>query len=127
MKRTAVTTDKAPAAAGIYSQGIIAGDFLFTAGQIGMDPATGKFVDGGFREQARQVLDNLKAIIEAAGSSMSQVAKVTCFLSDINNFAALNEVYATYFEKPCPARSAVQVANLPLGALIEIEAVAIVG
>ena len=127
MKRMAVSTDKAPAAAGAYSQAIIAGDLVFTAGQIGMDPVTGKFVDGGFAEQACRVLENLQAIIEAAGSSMSQVVKVTCFLADINDFVALNEVYSAFFEQPFPARSAFQVAHLPLGALIEIEAVAIVG
>ena len=127
MKRTAVSTNKAPAAAGIYSQAIIAGGFVYTAGQIGMDPATGEFVKGGFAEQTCRVLENLQAIIEAAGSSMNQVVKVTCFLADINDFAALNEVYGAFFEQPYPARSAFQVAHLPLGALIEIEAVAIVG
>lgn len=123
--RKVIATENAPAAVGPYSQGIRAGDFIFTAGQLGMDPATGKLVEGGVQAQARQALANLQAVLKAAGSSLDRVVKVTVFLQDINDFKAVNEVYAQFFTKDPPARSAVQVAALPLGGLVEIEAVAI--
>ena len=120
----AVQTDGAPAAIGPYSQGIITGGFLFTAGQIALDPATGELVEGGIDFQAERVLENLSAIIEAAGASMADVVKTTVFLTDMSDYAAVNEVYARYFTEPFPARSAVAVAHLPKGVRLEIEAVA---
>jgi reactive intermediate/imine deaminase len=123
--REVIATEKAPAAVGPYSQAIRAGDLLFTAGQLGMDPTTGKLVVGGVEAQARQALTNLQAVLEAAGSSLKRVVKVTVFLQDINDFKAVNGVYAQFFTQEPPARSAVQVAALPLGGLIEIEAVAL--
>ena len=122
--REVIATEKAPAAVGPYSQAIRAGDFVFTAGQLGLDPATGKLVEG-VEAQARQALTNLTAVLEAAGSSLKRVTKVTVFLQDINDFKAVNGVYAQFFTQEPPARSAVQVAALPLGGLIEIEAVAL--
>ncbi|MGD8456878.1 MAG: RidA family protein [Anaerolineales bacterium] len=109
-----------------YSPGIRAGNLVFTSGQIALDPATGKLVEGGIEAEARQALNNLKAVLEAAGSNLDKVVKVTVFLNDINDYGAVNEVYGTFFTKDPPARSAFQVANLPAGALIEIEAVALV-
>ena len=122
--REVIATENAPAAVGPYSQGIRTRDLVFTAGQLGIDPATGKFVPGGVEAQARQALTNLQAVLEAAGSSLSQAVKVTVFLQDMNDFKAVNGVYAQFFTKAPPARSAVQVAALPLGGLIEIEAIA---
>lgn len=119
-----VQTLKAPAAIGPYSQAIIAGGFVFTAGQIPLDPGTGEMMAGDIGVQAERVLDNLKAVLDAAGSSLTNVVKCTVFLADIADFAAVNEVYARYFTEPYPARSAVQVAALPKGARVEIEAVA---
>ena len=124
MKRNAIATKTAPKAVGPYSQAVVAGNLIFTAGQIGADPSTMEFPSGGFEAQARQALDNVKAIVEAAGSGMDRVVKVTCFLSDLGNYASLNAIYSTYFDDPYPARSAFQVARLPKDALIEIEAVA---
>ena len=124
MTRTVIATDKAPAAVGPYSQGIQVGDFMFTAGQLGMDPATGKLVEGGIEAQTRQALANLSAVLEAAGTSLAHVIKTTVFLQDIGDFQAMNGVYAQFFTADPPARSAVQVAALPLGGLVEIEAVA---
>jgi 2-iminobutanoate/2-iminopropanoate deaminase len=109
-----------------YSPGIRFGELVYTSGQIGLDPATGKFVEGGVADQARQVLENLKAVLEAAGSDLEHVLKTTVFLNDMNDYGAVNEVYAGFFQGDPPARSAVQVAGLPLGALVEIEAVAVV-
>jgi len=123
--REVIATEKAPAAVGPYSQAIRAGDLVFTAGQLGLDPATGKLVEGGVEAQARQALTNLRAVLEAAGSSLKRVVKVTVFLQDINDFKAVNGVYAQFFTQEPPARSAVQVAALPLGGLIEIEAIAL--
>ena len=123
--REVIATEKAPAAVGPYSQAIRAGDLVFTAGQLGLDPATGKLVEGGVEAQARQALTNLQAVLEAAGSSLKRVVKVTVFLQDINDFRAVNGVYAQFFTQEPPARSAVQVAALPLGGLIEIEAIAL--
>lgn len=125
MSREIITTTNAPGAVGPYSQGVIANGMVFTAGQLGMDPATKQLVDGGVQAQARQSLENVRAVLEAAGSSMDKAVKLTVFLKDMNDFAAVNEVYTTFFSENPPARSAVQVARLPLDALIEIEAVAI--
>ena len=120
-----IHTDEAPDAVGPYSQAIHAGDLIFTSGQVALDPKTGKMVAGGIKEQARQVMENLKAILEAAGSDLSKVLKATVFLDDISTFAQVNEIYAEYFPEDQPARSAFQVGALPLGALIEIELVAL--
>ncbi len=124
MSKRIIHTDAAPAAIGPYSQAVRAGDFVFTAGQIGLDPATGQMVAGGVEAQTRQALRNLQAVLEAAGASLSQVVKTTVFLQDMNDFAAMNAVYAEFFAAEPPARSAVQAAALPKGALVEIEAVA---
>ena len=123
MKKVIATTN-APAAIGPYSQAIAANGFLFVSGQIPIDPATGEFVPGGIQEQTRRSLENGKAILTEAGLTLDNVIKTTVFLSDIQNFAAMNEIYAQYFSADCPARSAVQVANLPKGALVEIEMIA---
>ncbi len=120
----AVHTDGAPAALGPYSQAIVAGGFVYTAGQIPLDPDSGELVEGGVEVQAERVLENLGAILAAAGSSFSKVVKTTVFLSDMDDYAAVNEVYARYFREPYPARSAVQVARLPRGVQLEIEAIA---
>lgn len=119
-----IHTDKAPAAIGPYSQAIQIGQLLFTSGQIPIDPETGVLVEGGIQEQARQSLNNIKAILNAAGTNMGAVVKTTVFLQDMNDFAAMNEVYAEFFQEPYPARSAVQVGRLPKDALVEIETVA---
>ena len=120
-----ITTKDAPAAIGPYSQAIRVQDFVFTAGQIAIDPATGKLVAGDVKTQTRQVLQNLAAVLKAAGSSMSQVVKTTVFLADIQAYPEVNAVYGEFFTESPPARSAVQVAALPLGAAVEIEAIAI--
>lgn len=123
--RKIIATDKAPAAIGPYAQANQAGDLIFTSGQIPIDPATGEIVPGDIEEQTKQALENLKAILEEAGSGMDKVIKTTCFLSDIGNFARMNAVYADYFvEGAYPSRSAFEVAALPKGAMVEIEAVA---
>ena len=119
-----IHTDKAPAAIGPYSQAIQIGQLLFTSGQVPIDPETGAIVEGGIQEQARQSLNNIKAILNAAGTNMGAVVKTTVFLQDMNDFAAMNEVYAQFFKEPYPARSAVQVGRLPKDALVEIEAIA---
>ena len=124
--RSAVQTTAAPAAIGPYSQAIRSGDLVFTAGQIGLDPATGELVDG-VAEQADRALRNLTAILDAAGTSPERVIKTTVFLADMDDFTAMNEVYARHFSQPFPARSMVAVAGLPKGALVEIEAVALAG
>ena len=121
---TAIATTKAPAAIGPYSQAIDANGFVYASGQIPMNPATGTFVEGGIREQTRQALANAQAILREAGTDLSHVVKTTVFLSDIANFAAMNEVYAEFFVEPYPARSAVAVRDLPKGALVEIEVIA---
>jgi len=120
-----VKTDKAPAAIGPYSQGIDTGELIFTSGQIPVNPSTGEVVHGGIEEQTAQVLENLKNILEAAGSSISRVIKTTVFIKDMSDFSAVNEVYKKYFSEPYPARSCVEVARLPKDVLIEIEAVAL--
>ena len=126
-ERTVISTDQAPAAVGPYSQAIIAGEFVFTAGQIPMDPATGRLVEGDIQEQTRQVLSNVKAVLQAARTSLDKVVKVTVFLQDMGDFKAMNEVYAEFFVKEPPARSAIQAAALPLGVGVEIEAIALIG
>ena len=120
-----ISTTKAPAAIGPYSQAIKVGNLVYTSGQIPIDPATGSFVEGGIKEQTRQSLNNIKAILEEAGLTLSNVVKTTVFLADMNDFADMNAVYAEFFTKPYPARSAVAVKTLPKGALVEIEVVAI--
>jgi 2-iminobutanoate/2-iminopropanoate deaminase len=119
-----IKTDQAPAAQGPYSQGICAGGLVFTAGQAGLDPATGKLVGGGIVAETRRALTNLKGIVEAAGSSMDKAVKVTVYLQNVSDFAAMNAVYADFFGAMPPARSTVEVAALPLGALVEIDVVA---
>lgn len=125
MSREVIKTDNAPAAVGAYSQGIKANGFVFTAGQVPLVPETKKMVEGGIKEQTRQSLENVKGVLEAAGSSMANVVKTTVFLADINDFADFNAVYSEYFPENPPARSAIQAGALPLGAMIEIEAVAL--
>ncbi|MCI0435710.1 MAG: RidA family protein [Gemmatimonadetes bacterium] len=124
---TSVHTDGAPAAIGPYSQGIVVGGFVFTAGQIPLDPSTMQGVQGGIAEQTERVMQNLKAILEQAGASLSSVVKTTVFLADMNEFAAMNEVYGRWFGAHKPARSTVQVARLPRDVRVEIEAIARVG
>jgi 2-iminobutanoate/2-iminopropanoate deaminase len=124
-KKEIVVTDKAPKAIGPYSAGVTTGHLVFTAGQLGMNPQTGELVDGGIQAETRQALNNLKAVLEAAGSDLSLVIKTTVFLKDINEFGLMNEVYGTFFTEKFPARSAFQVAALPKGASVEIEAVAL--
>ena len=119
-----VKTEKAPQAIGPYSQAVSANGFLFISGQLPIDPATGQFPAGGIKAQAKQALTNARAIVEAAGLSMSQVVKTTVFLADMNDFVAMNEVYASFFNAPFPARAAFQVARLPKDAQIEIELIA---
>ena len=119
-----INTNKAPKAIGPYSQAIEANGLVITSGQLPIDPATGEFVTGGIKEQTRQSLTNAKAILEEAGISMANVMKTTVFLSDMNNFAAMNEVYAEFFSEPFPARSAIAVKTLPKNALVEVECIA---
>ena len=120
----AISTKKAPAAIGPYSQAIRVGNLVYTSGQIPIDPATGAFVEGGIKEQTRQSLTNVRAILAEAGLAMSDVVKTTVFMADMNDFAEMNGVYAEFFSEPYPARSAVAVKTLPKGALVEIEVVA---
>ena len=124
MAKNIIATKKAPGAIGPYSQGIKANGFVFASGQIGLDPTAGELVKGGIAEQSRQVLLNVKNVLEAAGSGLDKAVKTTVFLKDINDFAAMNAVYSEFFKTDCPARSAVQVAALPKGALVEIEVIA---
>ena len=119
-----ISTHQAPAAIGPYSQAIRVGNLLYTSGQIPFNPATGSFVEGGIKEQTRQSLSNIKAILEEAGLTMAHVVKTTVFMADMNDFADMNAVYAEFFAEPYPARSAVAVKTLPKGALVEIEVVA---
>ena len=122
-----VSTPDAPGAIGPYSQAIIAGGFLFASGQIPLDPTTGTITEGGITAQAHQVLQNLGAVLKAAGISYDRVVKTTVYLSDMANFPAVNEIYATYFHAPAPARATIQAAALPRNVLIEIDLVAFVG
>ena len=119
-----ISTTKAPAAIGPYSQAIEVNGFVYASGQIPIDPATGQFVEGGIKEQTRQSLTNAQNILKEAGTDLSHVVKTTVYLSDIANFASMNEVYAEFFTEPYPARSAVAVKDLPKGALVEIEVLA---
>ena len=120
-----IHSDNAPAAVGPYSQAVKVGNLVFTAGQVALDPQTGKMVEGDVTAQAEQVLKNLTAVLQAAGSSLDRVVKATVFLADMNDYAAVNAVYGRYLGSEPPARSAVQVAGLPLGARVEIELIAI--
>ena len=122
--KNVISTTKAPAAIGPYSQAVRVGNLVYTSGQIPINPATGVFAEGGIKEQTRQSLLNEKAILEAAGLTMSDVVKTTVFMADMNDFADMNAVYAEFFSEPYPARSAVAVKALPKGALVEIEVVA---
>lgn len=124
MPRTCITTDRAPAAVGPYSQAVVDGERVYSSGQIPIDPETGKLVSGDISSQTHQVLKNLQAVLQAAGSGLDLVSKCTVFVTDLADFAAINQVYASYFPEQPPARSTVQVAALPLGASIEIEAIA---
>lgn len=123
--KKAIATTKAPGAIGPYSQAVEANGMLFVSGQLPIDPATGQFAEGGIKEQARQSLTNLQNILAEAGMTMDNVVKTCVFLADINDFAAVNEVYATFFQTPFPARSAVAVKDLPKGGRLEIECIAV--
>ena len=120
-----IATDKAPKALGPYSAGVSTGTMVFTAGQIGIDPETGKMVEGGVQAQTKQIFKNLQAILEEAGTSLDMIVKTTVFLQDMGDFAQMNEVYASFFTSNYPARSAFQVGALPGGAMVEIEAIAL--
>jgi len=124
--RRVISTDKAPKAVGTYSQGIQAGGLVFTSGQLGIDPRTGKLAQAGFDQEADRVLRNLEAVLEAGGSSLQHVVKLTVYLTDLSNFPALNDVFVKHFGKEPPARSTVQVVALPLGAGVEIAAIGVV-
>ena len=125
--REAVSTSSAPAAIGPYSQAVRAGSLLFVSGQIPLDPATATIVEGGIAVQTHRVFRNLAGILEAAGASFDRVVRTTVYLADMNDFAAMNEVYATYFTSPAPARSTIEAARLPRDARIEIDVIAFVG
>jgi 2-iminobutanoate/2-iminopropanoate deaminase len=124
MERTAIQTASAPAAIGPYSQGVKIGNLVFVSGQVPFDPATGALVKGTIEDETRRVLDNLRAILEAAGTRLDQVVKTTIFLKDMNDFQKVNEVYASAFKPPYPARSTVEVARLPRDVRVEIECIA---
>jgi len=121
-----VSTTDAPAAIGPYSQGVVVGNLIFTAGQLPLDPVSGEVVGNEIGEQSESVMRNLESVLRAAGSSLSHVVKTTCFLSDLNDFAAFNEVYGRWFGDHKPARSTVQVAKLPRGVRIEVECIAMI-
>jgi 2-iminobutanoate/2-iminopropanoate deaminase len=121
-----ISTDKAPGAVGPYSQAVRAGDLVFISGQIGLDPATGKMVEG-LENQVERVLENLKAIVEAAGGTMDSIVKATVLLQSMDDFKIMNGIYGRYFKQDPPARAAFAVVDLPLGALVEIEAIALIG
>lgn len=125
MTKTIVTTTKAPAAIGPYSQAVVANGMVFTSGVIPVDPKSGAVVEGGIEEQTKQVLENLGAVLAAAGSSFDRAVKTTCFLVDLAHFSTFNGIYGSYFGSEPPARSTVQVAKLPLGVLVEVECVAL--
>lgn len=126
MEKVVISTKKAPAALGAYSQAIKIGDLLFTSGQIPLDPATGELISDDITKATERSMENLKAVLEEAGTSFDKVVKTVIFLKDMNNFAAVNEVYAKYFKENPPARSCVQVGKLPKDALVEIELVAMI-
>jgi 2-iminobutanoate/2-iminopropanoate deaminase len=125
--RRAVATDRAPAAIGPYSQAIVAGGFVFASGQIPLNPSTGTLVTGSIADETRRVLDNLAAVLAAAGTGFDRVVKTTVYLADMGDFAAMNEVYGTYFPAPAPARATVQAAALPKGVRVEIDCIAVAG
>jgi 2-iminobutanoate/2-iminopropanoate deaminase len=125
MQRERISTSSAPAAIGPYSQAIASGDHVFASGQVALDPATGQLIEGDVQAQTRRALENLSAVLQAAGSSLANVVKTTVFLTSMSNFAPMNEVYAEYFTDEPPARSTVAVAELPRNALVEIEAIAL--
>ncbi len=127
MARTCISTEHAPGAVGPYSQAVVDGDRVYLSGQIPLDPSTGKLVVGDITVQTRRVLDNIRAVLEAAGSRLDLVSKTTVFVTDLRDFALINQTYASYFPSAPPARSTVQVSALPLGAAIEIEVVASLG
>lgn len=122
--RQAVSTSSAPQAIGPYSQAVRAGELLFVSGQIPLDPASGALIEGSIADQTRQIFENLRAILAAAGASLDHVVRTTVYLADMADFAAMNEVYGTFFASPAPARSTVQAAGLPRNARIEIDAIA---
>lgn len=124
--RSSVRTDDAPAALGPYSQGVQAGRFVFVSGQLALNPATGAFVEGGIGDQTRRVFQNISAILEAGGASLANVVRATVYLADIADFAAMNDVYATFFAPPYPARSTIEAARLPKDARIEVDVIAYV-
>lgn len=128
MSKNIIHTENAPAAMGPYSQAVVANGFVFVAGQGAIVPGTGKLIEGGVQEQTRQTMENVKSILEAAGSSVDNIVKTSIFLQDVRDFAAMNEVYATFFSDAPPARTTVQAGSLPLnGLLVEIEVVALAG
>jgi 2-iminobutanoate/2-iminopropanoate deaminase len=122
--KNVISTSKAPAAIGPYSQAIQVGNLVYTSGQLPIDPATGQFPEGGIKEQTRQSLTNIKAILEGAGLSMASVVRTTVFMANMDDFSEMNSVYAEFFNEPYPARSAVAVKTLPKNALVEIEVIA---
>lgn len=122
-----IKTESAPGAIGPYSQAVRAGGFIFCSGQIPLDPRTGEFVAGGIQEQTEQVLRNLMAVLEAAGTGLDSVVRTTVFLSNLNDFGAMNEVYARFFGEACPARSTIEAGRLPRDARVEIDAIALAG
>ena len=119
-----INTENAPAAIGPYSQAVVAGDMVYASGQIPLDPKSGEIVQGGVSGQTTQVLENLKAVVEAAGSSLAKIVKVTIYITDMKQFAVVNEIYGTYFSAPFPARACVQVSALPKGVEVEMDAIA---
>lgn len=125
MQKEIISTDKAPGAIGPYSQAVKVDNVVYISGQIPIDPATGEVVAGGVQAEARTVLENLKAILESSGSSFERVVKVTVYITDMNQFAQVNEVYAEYFTTDCPARACVEVSALPKGVAVEMDAVAL--
>lgn len=127
MERTKISTTNAPAAIGPYSQAIRSGQFIYTSGQIALDPASGEMVGDDVQAQTQQVMRNMQAVLSSAGTSLANVVKTTVFLTRMSDFQAMNAVYATYFSEPAPARSTVAVAELPRKALVEIECVALIG
>ena len=123
MPKEIISTDNAPQAIGPYSQAVKTGNLIFISGQIPLDPKTGDIVDGSIEDQANQVLDNIKSICEAAGHGLEDIVKITIFLTDLSNFATVNEVMKNYFKEPYPARATVEISGLPLGVNVEIEAI----
>ncbi|MEM7479362.1 MAG: RidA family protein [Planctomycetota bacterium] len=122
-----IHTDSAPAAVGPYSQAVVAGDVLYCSGQIPLDPASGEIVEGGVPAQTKQVLENLKAVVTAAGTDLSKAAKITIYITDMAQFATVNEIYARYFSEPFPARACVEVSKLPKGVEVEMDAIVYLG